>query len=253
MTDVVEKQVKAMLTRFKNEIQKASQHTAQSGSQMANGLKSASTQIQTLLTATQKLNADGSLTETRKGYDALGKSIAEVYKNGQLLSRTMDTGKGVQGNITQANQLYQQQLTYLRQLNQLSVQRLSAGNGTSLAAELDQQIATLQQQINGNKQLISQMDQQVVKRSKLVNLAAEEARLQQKLKTAQASQQTRSSNASETAELKKAEQAYKQLTNAYRQYNQARKNGDQAQQAYWSQSAQSALNELNLLEQKLPS
>ena len=99
----------------------------------------------------------------------------------------------------------------------------------------------------------SQMDQQVVKRSKLVNLAAEEARLQQKLKTAQASQQTRSSNASETAELKKAEHAYKPLTNAYRQYNQARKNGDQAQQAYWSQSAQSALNELNLLEQKLPS
>lgn len=88
----------------------------------------------------------------------------------------------------------------MRQLNQLSIQRLSAGNGTSLAAELDQQIATLQQQINGNKQLISQMDQQVVKRSKLVNLAAEEARLQQKLKTAQASQQTRSSNASETAE-----------------------------------------------------
>lgn len=165
----------------------------------------------------------------------------------------MDTGKGVQGNITQANQLYQQQLTYLRQLNQLSIQRLSAGNGTSLAAELDQQIATLQQQINGNKQLILQMDQQVVKRSKLVNLAAEEARLQQKLKTAQASQQTRRSNASETAELKKAEQAYKQLTNAYRQYNQARKNGDQAQQAYWNQNAQSALNELKLLEQKLPS
>lgn len=115
MTDVVEKQVKAMLTRFKNEIQNASQQTAKSGSQMTNGLKSATTQIQTLLTATQKLAADGALIETRKGYDALGKSIAEVYKNGQLLSRTMDTGNGVQSKISQANQLYQQQLSYLRQ------------------------------------------------------------------------------------------------------------------------------------------
>lgn len=115
MTDVVEKQIKAMLTRFKNEIQKASQQTAQSGTQMTNGLKSATTQIQTLLTATQKLAADGTLIETRKGYDALGKSIAEVYKNGQLLSRRMDTGMGVQSKIAQANQLYQQQLSYLRQ------------------------------------------------------------------------------------------------------------------------------------------
>ena len=115
MTDVVEKQIKAMLTRFKNEIQKASQQTAQSGTQMTNGLKLATTQIQTLLTATQKLAADGTLIETRKGYDALGKSIAEVYKNGQLFSRRMDTGMGVQSKIAQANQLYQQQLSHLRQ------------------------------------------------------------------------------------------------------------------------------------------
>ena len=115
MTDVAEKQIKAMLTRFKNEIQKASQQTAQSGTQMTNGLKLATTQIQTLLTATQKLAADGTLIETRKGYDALGKSIAEVYKNGQLLSRRMDTGMGVQSKIAQANQLYQQQLSHLRQ------------------------------------------------------------------------------------------------------------------------------------------
>lgn len=77
---------------------------------------------------------------------------------------------------------------------------MSAGDGTSLATELDQQIIALQQQISSNKQLIAQMDQQVVKRSRLVNLAAEEVKLQKKLAAAQAAKQTKSSTASETAE-----------------------------------------------------
>ena len=69
MTDVVEKQVRDMLTRFKNEIQKAAAQTTQFGTQAAKGLGNAGTQIQTLLNTTQKLNSDGSITETRKGYD----------------------------------------------------------------------------------------------------------------------------------------------------------------------------------------
>ena len=75
MTDVVEKQVRDMLTRFKNEIQKAAAQTTQFGTQAAKGLGNAGTQIQTLLNTTQKLNSDGSITETRKGYDKLGQSM----------------------------------------------------------------------------------------------------------------------------------------------------------------------------------
>ena len=39
MTDVVEKQVRDMLTRFKNEIQKAAAQTTQLGTQAAKGLQ----------------------------------------------------------------------------------------------------------------------------------------------------------------------------------------------------------------------
>ena len=49
MTDVVEKQVRDMLTRFKNEIQKAAAQMKQFGNQAAKGLGNAGTQIQTLL------------------------------------------------------------------------------------------------------------------------------------------------------------------------------------------------------------
>lgn len=45
MTDVVEKQVKDMLTRFKTEIQNATSNMSKSGQKMANGLSPAATQI----------------------------------------------------------------------------------------------------------------------------------------------------------------------------------------------------------------
>ena len=54
-------------------------------------------------------------------------------------------------------------------------------------------------------------------------------------------------------ELQRIQQAYKQLTSSYRQYIAAVKNGNQAGQAYWSQSAQSAMREIQLIAQKLPS
>ena len=141
MTDVVEKQVKDMLARFKTEIQAASTQTARSGQQMAGGLKSAASQIEALLSVTQKLNADGTLTETRKGYDALGQSITEVYKQGQLLSKSL-TGESALGkDIRYANELYQAQIHALKQIYQLRTKRLSAQDGTPTAQNLDSQIA----------------------------------------------------------------------------------------------------------------
>lgn len=78
MTDVVQKQVRQMLQQFQKEIQQAAVHGSNAGKQMGAGLQSANTQIQHLLTTTQRLGKDGALTEIRKGYDALGRSITEV-------------------------------------------------------------------------------------------------------------------------------------------------------------------------------
>lgn len=72
-----------MLARYKAEVQKAAKASGAAGQQMAQGMQAAQTQIQSLLSSTEKLNKDGSLTETRKGYDELGRSITEVYKAGQ--------------------------------------------------------------------------------------------------------------------------------------------------------------------------
>ena len=83
ISDVVEKQIKDMLARYKAEVQKAAKASGAAGQQMAQGMQAAQTQIQSLLSSTEKLNKDGSLTETRKGYDELGRSITEVYKAGQ--------------------------------------------------------------------------------------------------------------------------------------------------------------------------
>lgn len=83
MTQVVEKQVRGVLERFKKEIQSMAQQAQKGGEQITQGLTAASTQITRLSSATGKLNKDGSLTETRKGFDELGRSISEVYKAGQ--------------------------------------------------------------------------------------------------------------------------------------------------------------------------
>ncbi len=123
MTDVVEKQVKSVLTRFKNEVQSMASQTAQAGQQASSGLKPVSTQMQTLLSTTQRLAKDGSLTETRKGFDALGNTITEVYQAGQLLNRTVTTDSALSKDIKYANELYQQQIAALRTLHSLRTQR----------------------------------------------------------------------------------------------------------------------------------
>ena len=262
LSDVVEKQVRSMLARFKSEIQNASTQTAQSGRQMADGLRSAATEIESLLTATQKLGRDGALTETRKGYDALGRSITEVYKNGQLLHKTVSENSALSKDIQYANQLYQEQADALKKIYALKTQRLKTQDGTPAAMDLDSQIADTGRLIDANNQLIALLDQQAVSRSRLARLSAEEAALGAKYAAAQAAQREKISAAEEAAarqaasgvnELQKVQQAYKQLTNSYRQYNAAVKNGNQAGQAYWSQSEQAALDEIASVEQKIGS
>ena len=105
----MEKQIKDMLSRYRAEVRKASEEAAKSGQGMANSMRSAESQIKSLLTTTQKLNADGSITETRKGYDELGRSITEVYKAGQLLNRSVSSESALASDIKYANELYKQQ------------------------------------------------------------------------------------------------------------------------------------------------
>ena len=131
MSDVVEKQIKEMLTRYRAEIRKASDEAKKSGQDMANGLKTVDTQIKALLTTTQKLNADGSITE--------------VYKAGQLLNRTVSSESALASDIKRANDLYKEQLASIKKIYDLKTKRLTVNDGTAMAADIDKQIADVQQ------------------------------------------------------------------------------------------------------------
>ena len=258
ISDVVEKQIKEMLTRYRAEIRKASDEAKKSGQDMANGLKTADTQIKSLLSTTQKLNADGSLTETRKGYDELGRSITEVYKAGQLLNRSVSTDSALAADIKNANELYKEQLANIKKIYELKTKRLGVADGTAVAADIDRQIAETQQLMNANQQLIGMLDQEAVARSKLVGLTQEEAAAQQRYNSALAAQQDKTNanalkNGAGTAELKQLQEAYRQLTNAYRQYNLAVKSGNEVGQAYWSQRGEQLMQEINGIEEKIGS
>ena len=52
VSDVVEKQIKDMLTRYRAEVRKASEEAGKSGQDMANSMRSAESQIKSLLTTT---------------------------------------------------------------------------------------------------------------------------------------------------------------------------------------------------------
>lgn len=203
LSDVVEKQVRSMLARFKTEIQSASAQTAISGGQMASGLKAATSQIQSLITVTQKMGKDGALTVTRKGFDDLGRSITEVYKNGQLLHKTLSENSSLAKDIRYANQLYQEQAEALKKVYALKTQRLKTQDGTPAAMDLDSQIADTGRLIDANNQLIALLDRQAISRSKLEKLSAEEAALGAKYAAAQAAQQERL-NAAKAEEQKYA-------------------------------------------------
>ena len=110
MTDVVQKQVRQMLQQFQKEIQQAAAHGTKAGQQMGAGLQGANSQILQLLTTTQRLAKDGSLIETQKGYDQLGNTITEVYKNGQLLNRSLKSDSAFTRDVAEANRMYQEQI-----------------------------------------------------------------------------------------------------------------------------------------------
>ncbi len=106
------------------------------------------------------------------------------------------------------------------------------------------------------------MDKEAFSRSKLTGLAAEENAAKTKYTAAQTAHQEKLNAAKQAEqdyaasglpELQRVQQAYKQLTTAYRQYMTAVRNGNEAGKVYWSQSAQQAMQELQLIEQKLPS
>lgn len=106
------------------------------------------------------------------------------------------------------------------------------------------------------------MDKEAVARSRLTGLSSEESVIAAKYLAAQTAQQEKLNaakaaeqkySASGLPELKRAEQVYKQLTNAYRQHISAVKSGNEAEQAYWQQSAHAAMQELQSVENKLPS
>lgn len=254
----MEKQIKSMLSRFKAEIQNASQQAAQAGQQMAGGVAGTTTQIQALVSATQKLNKDGSITETKKGFDALNRSITEVYKNGQLLTRTRSEDSSLTKDINEANRLYSEQVSLLKRVYALKTQRLTAKDGSQTAVDLDSQIADTERLIDANNQLIGLLNGQAISRSKLVNLSQEEAALSQKYVSAQIAQQEKlnalnAKNTNGSKELAQVQASYKALTQAQRSYITAVKNGDTASQAYWQQAQSAAMREIESIESKVGS
>lgn len=262
MTDVVQKQVRQLLQQFQKEIQQAAAHSSKAGQQMGSGLQGANTQIQQLLTTTQRLARDGSLIETQKGYDRLGNTITEVYKNGLLLNRSLKSDSAFTKDIAEANRMYQVQIGLVRKLYSMKTQRLKTDDSTLSAADLDKQIKATEKQIAGNERLITVLDQQAVKQSNLAKLAKERAELETKYNAAVLAQQDKKNAqakaeadlaASGANELKAVQQAYKQLTTSYRQYSIAVKNSNEAGQTYWSQSAAQAMSEVTAIEQKLGS
>lgn len=256
MTQVVEKQVRSMLARFKSEIQAMAQSARSNGNQIAQGLSAANTQITQLVTATGRLGKDGALTETRKGFDDLGRSISEVYKAGQLMSRSITSEGAFAKDVKYANELYREQLNAIQKIYALKTQRLKVPDGTAEAAELDRQLADTGRLVDANNRLLGLLDQRVIQQSNLKKLSADEAALMQRYTEAEARSQAAAAAQAEKAasgilELRQVQQAYRQLTTAYRQYNSAVKSGNEAGKAYWAQSAQQALREVAAVEQKL--
>lgn len=143
MTQVVEKQVRSVLTSFKSEVQRMAGETAKGMRQVGESAKQSGTQIEHLVNTTRKLNQDGSITETKRGYDSLNQTITEVRKNSELLSRSTKTDSGLTKDIRDANELYAEQVKHLRQLYSLRTQRLGTQDGSGMARHLDTEIESV--------------------------------------------------------------------------------------------------------------
>lgn len=207
-----------MLQQFQKEIQQAAAHGSKAGQQMGAGLQGANSQIQQLLTTTQRLAKDGSLIETQKGYDRLGNAITEVYKNGQLLNRSLKSDSAFTKDVAEANRMYQEQIGLIRQLYSMKSQRLKVEDGSLLAGDLDKRIADTEKLISDNQELIDILDQEAVIRSKLANISQEQSEMASKYNAELLAQQDRKNAqvkaeadlaASGAKELKAVQQAYK--------------------------------------------
>ena len=231
-----------MLESLKNETQRTATQMAQSLSKIGDGFKSSASHIEHLTSATQRLYSDGSITLTEKGFDKLNRTITDVYRNGQLVSKTLKSDSALTKDIAYANELYAEQVAHLKRIYDLKDQRTKVSDGSDQAHNLDGQLADTERLLEMNNKIIQQLDGQAVARSKLVDLGKEEARLMQR-------QDARAFSGAN--ELAQAQRAYTQLTSSIRNYNQAVKTGNEAGKAYWSQSAQSAAAEMDSIEAKV--
>ncbi len=177
------------------------------------------------------------------------------------MNKSLTAESSLSKDIQYANKLYQEQVAHLKNIYKLKTQRLKADDGTPVAQNLDKQISDTQKQIDANSHLIAMLDKEAVSRSKLTGLAAEENAAKAKYTAAQTAQQEKLNaakkaeqeySASGLPELQRVQQAYKQLTTSHSQYIAVVKNGNEAGKTYWSQSAQQAMQEIQLIEQKLP-
>lgn len=247
MTGLVERQVRGMLERLKTEVQHTAKQTGQSFTQLGGSIHHSASEMESLVNTTHKLNANGAVSVTQKGFDALGRTLTEVYRNGRLLTKTLRTDSGLTKDIAYANELYAEQAAHLKRIYNLKIQRVSVQSGSSKALDLDSQIADTGRLLDANNELIALLDQQAITRSKLVNLHREEARLAARLAQAE------TVGNSGAPELKRMQQAYTQLAAAYQNYNAAVKANNQAGKAYWIQSARSVSGEIQAMGQKLSS
>lgn len=241
MSDIVRKQVKSVLDQLVAEVKRASSGVSTGTKQISGEITGATTKIAALASETVKYNstAGTALTSVQKGYTEVGQAITEVWKNGQKVSSSIT----VSDNIGKANILYAEQSKLLKSLYEMKTKITTETDGGTVA-NLNEQVTTTQWLIDMNDQIISGMDAQIVKQSKIVGLVAEEERLKQQLAKTQATQQ----KSTEFGYLNQAKQAYRELMDGYKGYNNAVRNGNQESTSYWQKSIDGSIETLNGLE-----
>ncbi len=248
MTAVVERQVRSLLTSFRNEIKKMSAETKQATSDMGASVSDTALKLGNLTKITKQIRKDGSVSTLTEGFDKFNQKVKEVYRCGELAARSI-TKIGPQAEaIEKANKLYAEQLSALKQLNRLKAERLNIPDNTPKAKWQDERIGEAEANIAKQREAIKLLDEQVVRRSQLVKLADKEAQLSRSLADKSATQAFTGSR-----EIDRTRAAYQQLSEAIRNYNAAAKTGNTAGRAYWSQNANDAGKEIRAIEAKLGS
>lgn len=86
MTRVVENQVRQMLAALKKEVQDTARQTGDVTAKMVKGLSESASQMEHIVSVTQKIGKGSALTETIKGYTEIGQQLTVVKKNAELAS-----------------------------------------------------------------------------------------------------------------------------------------------------------------------